>query len=57
MTLGDSTYTTTYFLGMSFFAMKRYYEAIRWLALAYEQAPQPDVNLLYYYGTALSENL
>ncbi|HOO95315.1 MAG TPA: tetratricopeptide repeat protein [Proteiniphilum sp.] len=54
VTLGDSTYTTTYFLGMSFFAMKRYYEAIRWLALAYEQAPQPDVNLLYYYGTALS---
>lgn len=52
---GDSTYTTTYFLGMSFFAMKRYYEAIRWLALAYEQAPQPDVNLLYYYGSALAK--
>lgn len=52
--LGDSAYTTTYFLGMSFYAMKRYYEAVRWLALAYDQAVQKDVNLLYYYGSALS---
>lgn len=52
--LGDSTYTTTYFLGMSYYASQRYFEAIRWLALAYEQAPQTDVSLLYHYGTALS---
>jgi tetratricopeptide (TPR) repeat protein len=39
---------------MSYYASQRYFEAIRWLALAYEQAPQTDVSLLYHYGTALS---
>ena len=52
--LGDSTYTTTYFLGMSYYASKLYYDAIKWLELAYELAPQKDVNLLLYYGTSLS---
>ena len=52
--LGDSTYTTTYFLGMSYYASKLYYDATRWLGLAYELAPQTDVNLLLFYGTSLS---
>ena len=52
--LGDSTYTTTYFLGMSYYASKLYYDAIKWLELAYELAPQTDVNLLLYYGTSLA---
>lgn len=52
--LGDSTYTTTYFLGMSYYASRLYYDAIKWLGLAYELAPQTDVNLLLYYGTSLA---
>ena len=52
--LGDSTYTTTYFLGMSYYASRLYYDATRWLGLAYELAPQTDVNLLLYYGTSLA---
>ena len=54
--LGDSAYTTTYFLGMSFYAMKRYYEAVRRLALAYDQATRKEASLLYYYGSALSRS-
>ena len=52
--LGDSTYSTSYFLGMSYYASKLYYDAIKWLALAYKQVTQPDVTLLYYYGTAMA---
>lgn len=53
--LGDSTYTTTYFLGMSYYASKLYFDATKWLGIAYARAiPEPDVNLLYYYGTSLS---
>ena len=51
--LGDSTYSTVYFLGMSFYASKLYYESIEWLEKAY-LINADDVNLLYYYGTALS---
>lgn len=51
--LGDSTYTTSYFLGMSYYASKNYYESIPWLKKAY-LINANDVNLLYYYGTALS---
>ncbi len=51
--LGDSTYTTSYFLGMSYYASKHYYDAIPWLKKAY-LIKADDVNLLYYYGTALS---
>jgi tetratricopeptide (TPR) repeat protein len=39
---------------MSYYASKLYYDAIKWLELAYELAPQKDVNLLLYYGTSLS---
>ncbi|MCE5179399.1 MAG: tetratricopeptide repeat protein [Porphyromonadaceae bacterium] len=53
--LKDSSYTTTYFLGMSYYASKLYFDATKWLDIAYGKAtPEPDVNLLYYYGTALS---
>ena len=51
--LGDSTYSTSYFLGMSYYASKLYYESIPWLKKAY-LIKADDVNLLYYYGTALS---
>lgn len=53
--LGDSTYTTSYFLGMSYYAAKYYYESIEWLERAY-LTKADDVNLLYYYGTALSRS-
>lgn len=53
--LGDTTYTTTYFLGMSYYASELYFDATKWLEIAYRQAtPDTDVNLLYYYGTSLS---
>ncbi|MGV8962833.1 MAG: tetratricopeptide repeat protein [Candidatus Saccharimonadaceae bacterium] len=51
--LGDSTYTTSYFLGMSYYASKHYYESIPWLEKAY-LIKADDVNLVYFYGTALS---
>lgn len=51
--LGDSTYSTSYFLGMSYYASKHYSDAIPWLKKAY-LIKADDVNLLYYYGTALS---
>lgn len=51
--LGDSSYTTCYYLGMSLYARKLFYEATTWLEKAYNQN-DTDVNLLYYYGTALS---
>lgn len=51
--LGDSSYTTTYFLGMSHYAKNWYYEAVKWLDMAYERNSK-DVNIYYYYGTALA---
>lgn len=50
--LGDSTYTTYYFLGMSFFASKVYFKATQWLDKAYQQ-DSTDINLIYYFGTSL----
>ena len=50
--LGDSSYTTTYFLGMSNYAKSWHYEAVKWLGKAYE-INDKDVNLNFYYGTAL----
>ncbi len=50
--LGDSSYTTAYFLGMSNYAKDWYYEAVKWLGKAYE-INDKDVNLNFYYGTAL----
>lgn len=51
--LGDSSYTTCYYLGMSLYARKLFYEATTWLEKAYNQN-DTDVNLLYYFGTSLS---
>ncbi|MDO5663669.1 MAG: tetratricopeptide repeat protein [Bacteroidia bacterium] len=54
--LGDSSYTTTYFLGMSNYAKNWYYEAIKWLDMAYNRIRKnKDVNMYYYYGTALGK--
>ncbi len=50
--LGDSSYTTTYFLGMSNYAKSWHYEAVKWLNKAYE-INNKDVNLNFYFGTAL----
>ena len=50
--LGDSSYTTTYFLGMSNYGKSWHYEAVKWLSKAYE-INDKDVNLNFYYGTAL----
>lgn len=49
---GDSTYTTCFTLGMSYYASDRYLDAVKWLEKAYEK-DNSDVNLLYYYGTVL----
>lgn len=52
--LGDSSYTTTYFLGMSNYGKSWYFEAVKWLDVAYERNQKnKDVNMYYYYGTAL----
>lgn len=52
--LSDSSYTTTYFLGMSNYAKSWYYEAVKWLDMAYNRIRKnKDVNMYYYYGTAL----
>lgn len=52
--LGDSSYTTCYYLGMSLYATRLYYESISWLENAYRKNNN-DINMLYYYGTALSK--
>lgn len=53
--LGDSSYTTCYYLGMSLYASQLYYEAVTWLEKAYNQNnSDTNIYLLYYYGTALS---
>lgn len=51
--LGDNSYTTVYFLGMSHYGKNWYYEAVKWLEKAYAYN-RKDVNLYYYYGTALA---
>lgn len=52
--LGDSSYTTCYYLGMSLYASDLYFESVEWLQKAYEKNNTVDLNLLFYYGTALS---
>lgn len=39
---------------MSYYASKLYFDATKWLGLAYDLALQKDVNLLLYYGTSLA---
>lgn len=50
--LGDSSYTTLYFLGMSCFAQSHHYRSAEWLGKAYELNDK-DIQLLYYYATSL----
>lgn len=52
--LGDSTYTTVYFLGMSYYGSKLYFDAAKWLEKAYNIKKDRDINLLFYYGSALA---
>lgn len=51
---GDSTLLTCYYLGVSFYATEKYYDAHNWLekALAFNQ---PNANLLYYLGRSCSK--
>jgi tetratricopeptide (TPR) repeat protein len=51
--LGDSSFTTTYFLGMSYYASRLFFDATKWLGMAYEMATRTDVNLLFHLGSAL----
>ena len=51
---GDSTFYTTYYLGISFYASDLFYEACDAFLLARKQAPK-DINLLYYLGKACSK--
>ncbi len=52
--LGDSTYTTCYFLGMSYYASKLYFDAVKWLEKAFNRNDE-DINLCYYYGSCLAK--
>lgn len=51
---GDSSFHTCYYLGISYYAMGKYYEAHDLLEVARTLAPR-DVNLLYYLGRACSK--
>lgn len=46
---GDTSQLTCFYLGMSYFATEKPYEAEKYLRLAHEQAPD-NVNILYYLG-------
>lgn len=46
-TLGDQSFTTLYYLGISYYGQEWFYGAQENLALAYKKNPT-DVNLLYY---------
>lgn len=51
---GDSTFHTCYYLGISYYAIERYYEAHDFLEAARKYDPE-NVNLLYYLGRACSK--
>lgn len=48
---GDSTFHTCYYLGVSYYAVEKYYEAHDMLEIAHKHDPK-NVNLLYYLGRA-----
>ncbi len=52
--LGDSSYTTLYYLGMSNFGYNHFYQAKKWLEKAYE-INNKDMALGFYYASALIE--
>lgn len=51
---GDSTFTTCYYLGASYYAVEKYYEAHDWLQKA-STLSNPSANLLYYLGRSCSK--
>lgn len=51
---GDSTFTTCYYLGASYYAVEKYYEAHEWLQKA-STLSNPSANLLYYLGRSCSK--
>ena len=51
---GDSSFHTCYYLGISYYAIERYYEAHDFLEAARKYAPE-NVNLLYYLGRACAK--
>lgn len=54
LSLGDSTFTTCYYLGVSYYALEKFYEAHDVLEIA-RQYDKRNVNLLYYLGRACSK--
>lgn len=51
---GDSTFTTCYYLGASYYAVEKYYEAHDWLQKA-STLSNPSANLFYYLGRSCSK--
>ena len=51
---GDSSFHTCYYLGISYYAIERYYEAHDFLEAARKYDPE-NVNLLYYLGRACAK--
>lgn len=51
---GDSTRMTTYYLGMSYYAVEDFYGAHDFLSIAYKYDPK-NINILYYLGRACAK--
>lgn len=51
---GDSTMHTCYYLGMSYYAKEKFYEAHDFLRVAYKYEPK-NINVLYYLGRACAK--
>ncbi|NDV84313.1 tetratricopeptide repeat protein [Bacteroides sp. 51] len=51
---GDSTRMTSYYLGMSYYAIEDYYGAHDFLRIAYKYDPK-NINVLYYLGRACAK--
>lgn len=51
---GDSSFHTCYYLGISYYAVEKYYEAHDFLEVARKYDPE-NVNLLYYLGRACAK--
>lgn len=51
---GDSSFHTCYYLGISYYALEKYYEAHDFLEAAKEYEPE-NANLLYYLGRSCSK--
>lgn len=54
LSLGDSTFATCYYLGVSYYAKSKYYEAHDILEIA-RNYDKRNVNLLYYLGRACAK--